>query len=168
MAEGHKFPKPSFTKLLATTLLFTALLAITATACSDTNNQQASQLDQLQRGQRELRNEIRDLTAEIQKLDRQGSETQNPTTQQPPPQIIEREVPVEVIVERQVLVEKEVPIEVIKEVIKEVEILVPVEREVIVEKEVIVEVEKEVPVEVIIEVIQEVENPCPDQQQDHP
>ena len=82
--------------------------------------------------------------------------------------IVEKQVPVEVIVEKEVI--KEVPVEVIveKEVIKEVIVEVPVEtiKEVIVEKEVIKEVpvveqvivEKQVPVEVIVEkeVIREV------------
>ena len=82
--------------------------------------------------------------------------------------IVEKQVPVEVIVEKEVI--REVPVEVIveKEVIKEVIVEVPVEtiKEVIVEKEVIKEVpvveqvivEKQVPVEVIVEkeVIKEV------------
>ena len=82
--------------------------------------------------------------------------------------IVEKQVPVEVIVEKEVI--REVPVEVIveKEVIKEVIVEVPVEtiKEVIVEKEVIKEVpvveqvivEKQVPVEVIVEkeVIREV------------
>ena len=68
-----------------------------------------------------------------------------------------KEVPVEVVVEKEVIKEVEVPVEVVveKEVIKEVPV------EVVVEKEVIVEVTKEVPVEVVVEeeVIKEVEVP---------
>ncbi len=84
------------------------------------------------------------------------------------PQIVEKEVIKEVPVVEQVIVEKQVPVEVIveKEVIKEVPKEVIVEKEfirevpveVIVEKEVIREVIVEVPVEVIVEkeVIREV------------
>jgi hypothetical protein len=74
-------------------------------------------------------------------------------TEGPVGKIVEKEVLVEVIVEKEVIKEvvKEVPVEVIveKEVIKEVIKEVPVE--VIVEKKVIKEVVKEVPIEVIVE-----------------
>ncbi len=86
------------------------------------------------------------------------------------PQVIEKEVPIEKIVEKVVevpvevekIVEKEVPVEVEKIVEKEVKVEVPVEVEKIVEKEVVKEVpvekivEKEVRVEVPVEKIVEV------------
>ncbi len=86
------------------------------------------------------------------------------------PQVIEKEVPIEKVVEKVVevpvevekIVEKEVPVEVEKIVEKEVKVEVPVEVEKIVEKEVVKEVpvekivEKEVRVEVPVEKIVEV------------
>lgn len=84
------------------------------------------------------------------------------TYRQKPPTIIEKEVPVEKIVEKEVvkevekIVEKEVPVYVEKIVEKEVPVEKIIEKPVIVEKEKIVEKEVKVPVEKIVEKIVEV------------
>ena len=140
--------RKSLTKAIPPVILVATMLAITTTGCSSTPSQESSKIGQLQKGQRDLRNDVQALAAEVQQLNRDLSSGSQIDTQSSPAQIIEKEVPVEfeVIKEVEVLREVEVPVEVERIIEVEKVVEVPVEVERIVEVEVPVEVIKEVPV----------------------
>ena len=145
MRSKYQKSRNSLVMLIASAALATGLLA--TTACSGTTKDQASEMEQLLRGQKTLHQEVRALTRDVKNLTNELLAYKASLSTELPTQIVERdvvvvkEVPTAVIVERDVVVVKEVPIAVIvkKEVIKEIEVVV--EKEVILE----VEVEKECP-----------------------
>ena len=110
--------KTALSKGMAGAILAAALLAITITGCSGPRSQDASEIEQLQRGQRELRNQVKALNAEIEKLSGETSQDSQPRTERSSVQIIEKEIPVGATMEVEVAVleETEVRNEVPKEV----------------------------------------------------
>ena len=129
MRSKYQKSRNSLVMLIASAALATGLLA--TTACSGTTKDQASEMEQLLRGQKTLHQEVRALTRDVKNLTNELLAYKASLSTELPTQIVERDV----------VVVKEVPIAVIvkKEVIKEIEVVV--EKEVILE----VEVEKECP-----------------------